>query len=73
MVVCAHTGAAAAIAIPNARTPMTVRRLIEIMSTSSVLFTGTHASACKFFVYVYKMRQKKYNVNQVNMIFLSGK
>jgi hypothetical protein len=43
------------------------------MSISSVLFTGTHAGACRFFVYVYKMNQKKYNVNQVNMIFLSGK
>jgi hypothetical protein len=43
------------------------------MSISSVLFTGTHADACRFFVYVYKMNQKKYNVNQVNMIFLSGK
>jgi hypothetical protein len=58
--------------MPNARTPIAVRRLIEIMCISSVLFTGTHAGACNFFVYVYKMNQKKYNVNQVNMIFLSG-
>jgi hypothetical protein len=57
----------------SARTPITLRRLIETMSISSVLFTGTHAVACKFFVYVYKMNQKKYNVNPVNMIFLSGK
>jgi hypothetical protein len=56
----------------SASTPRAVRRLIA-MSISSVLFTGTHAGACKFFVYVYKMNQKKYNVNQVNMIFLSGK
>jgi hypothetical protein len=57
----------------SASTPKVVRRLIEIMSISSVLVTGTHAGACRFFVYVYKMTQKKYNVNQVNMIFLSGK
>jgi hypothetical protein len=57
----------------SARTPSAVRRLLEIIFISSVLFTGTHAGACKFFVYVYKMDHKKYNVNQVNMIFLSGK
>jgi hypothetical protein len=57
----------------SARLPRTVRRLIETMSISSVLFTGTHAFACKVFVYVYKMTQKKYNVNPVNVIFLSRK
>jgi hypothetical protein len=65
VVVWAHTGAALkAMPILSARIPSAPRRLIA-MSISFVVM----CYACTFFVYVYKMRHKKYNVNQVTMIF----